>query len=425
MFGGRGKRKGRGGGSSTAAGELASALTTLNSKPFVRFLNNEGGLVSSLAKDTGGDSGESIGQSLASQFPDEHRKLALTIGHYTHSILESERKQFKSAHKSVRSSINSLNQYLADCPDAWMVPLIGPILSRARQIALSCEGEREKCLDEAAQSFLQTLNRVGSDKSAFVSSKRLGMVTVCNNISKVAFYTNNMGVAKSALQMLTRLQTTDKISILDVIPNGEKVTHLFYNGRLQMLDQRFPEAESLLSDAFLSCPDSAKYRNNKTRILVFLLTVKLVQGKYPSPALLRSYKLAATFQGLISAMQTGDVSKFDSVMASRASFFAKLGIYVILHRARLVCFQTLVRRTHHTMSLLKPDDDNFRSRIKIQVLVDVYKSISNGKGIDSEEVECALVCLIANGQIKGYISREHGILVLLKKGTPFPNCVPK
>ena len=52
------------------------------------------------------------------------------------------------------------------------------------------------------------------------------------------------------------------------------------------------------------------------------------------------------------------------------------------------------------MQILKPGDDTFRSRIKIQTLVEVYESVSNGGTIDPEEVECAVVCLIANGHIK-------------------------
>ena len=345
MLGGRGKRKGRGrmgvldggqgGGYNSApsvgrggggiASRLSNALSNQKSAPFVKYLNDDNNDVSKLSAELGADTGDAIGQSLAIQFQDsEHKKLAAMLGHYTHGVLECENRQYISAHKKIRSAISALNQYLADCPDAWMVPMIGPIFSRARRVALACDGQREKCLDEIAQSFLQTLNRVGSDKSPFISSKRLGMVTVCNNISKIAFYSNNMGVAKSALQMLTRLQMTDKISILDVIPNGERVTHLFYNGRLQMLDQRFSEAETNLAEAFSLCPNSARYHNNKTRILVFLTTVKLVQGKYPTPSLLKKYRLTATFQEIITAMQTGDVSKFDNVMASFASFFAKL-----------------------------------------------------------------------------------------------------
>lgn len=125
---------------------------------------------------------------------------------------------------------------------------------------------------------------------------------------------------------------------------------------------------------------------------------------------------------------TGKVAQFDEAMEENATTFAKLGIYVMLHRARTVAFLSLLRRTHEALHLNKPDDEtnNNRTRIKVQMLADAYQEVNDGQPIDLDELECVLVYLIANGHVKGYISRQHRTVVLDKRNNPFPTCpIPK
>eukprot|EP00662_Eupelagonemidae_sp_cell21_P012914 gene12914-49792_t len=69
----------------------------------------------------------------------------------------------------------------------------------------------------------------------------------------------------------------------------------------------------------------------------------------------------------------------------------------MLHRARTVAFLSLLRRTHEALHLNKPDDDNNRTRIKVQMLADAYQEVNDGQPINLDELECVLVYLIANG----------------------------
>lgn len=179
----------------------------------------------------------------------------------------------------------------------------------------------------------------------------------------------------------------------------------------------------MLQSAFEACHKD--YKENKMRILIFLITVKLIQGKFPSKRLLAKYTgLRGLFQPLVDACLTGKVSQFDEAMEENATTFAKLGIYVMLHRARTVAFLSLLRRTHEALYLNKPDDaqDNARTRIKVSLIADAYQEINDGQAIDLDELECVLVYLIANGHVKGYISRQHRTVVLDKRNNPFPTC---
>eukprot|EP01059_Diplonema_ambulator_P004318 TRINITY_DN14013_c0_g1_i2.p1 TRINITY_DN14013_c0_g1~~TRINITY_DN14013_c0_g1_i2.p1 ORF type:complete len:316 (+),score=68.70 TRINITY_DN14013_c0_g1_i2:109-1056(+) len=308
-----------------------------------------------------------------------------------------------------------------------MIGFLGPILNRARRTALNYEqqeGKRGKRMDEVISVIQTTLSKLGTDRNPNpADNKKLGMVIVCNNLSKAAFYTNNMGVIKPSMQMLSRevekSQKEGTQSPLDLATTGQRVTHFYYSGRVKMLEQRFTEAEEDLQNAFSLCHTS--FRKNQVRILVFLITVKLVQGKFPTSLLLSEYGLTTIFQPLVEAIQTGSIKLFDNTMEENASFFAKLGIYVILHRARANCFLTIIRRVHHCLLTLKPDDPNFSSRVKMSHLTAAFEAANAGQETSPDEVECALVCLIANGQVKGYISRQHQTVVL-SKGNPFPNC---
>eukprot|EP01064_Diplonema_japonicum_P033722 TRINITY_DN672_c2_g1_i1.p1 TRINITY_DN672_c2_g1~~TRINITY_DN672_c2_g1_i1.p1 ORF type:complete len:480 (+),score=99.33 TRINITY_DN672_c2_g1_i1:49-1440(+) len=411
---------------------LQMGLEALDPTPFVQLFNNVNGTAEKLWKESGAGSAEELAGKLSPWCIGPHKKIAALVGCFTQGVVESNHDIAK-AHNLMLTAVKNLNQYLGDCSSdncekpSWMVEMLGPILNRTRRIAYlyeQQEGKRGKRMDEVTSALQTSLSKLGSDRTPNIAdSKKRGMVTLCNNLSKAAFHTNNMGVIKPSMQMLSReIEKSSKDgtkSPLDLTTQGQRVTHLFYSGRVSMLEQRFNEAEEDLKAAFKLCHTS--YRKNQIRILVFLVTVKLVQGKFPSSELLAEYGLTAIFQPLVEAIQVGNTHQFDKAIEDNASFFAKLGIYVILHRARMMCFLNLTRRVHYCLVSLKPGDATFSSRVKMAQLTAAYETANNGKTISPDEIECALVCLIANGQIKGYISRQHQTVVL-SKGNPFPGC---
>eukprot|EP01065_Artemidia_motanka_P005576 TRINITY_DN12698_c1_g2_i7.p2 TRINITY_DN12698_c1_g2~~TRINITY_DN12698_c1_g2_i7.p2 ORF type:complete len:460 (+),score=145.77 TRINITY_DN12698_c1_g2_i7:152-1531(+) len=366
-----------------------------------------------------------------------HQKLANVLAFCVVAAVEQHKqKNLVAAHQALISAFKAFNQLLSDVTveqcarPSWLVGIMSTLMPQLREVALLCEraeGKRGKRMDEVASQFQTTLNKCGSDKQAATieQSKKLALVTICNNLAKTAFYTNNMGIVKPALLLLSRevkiFKTTHQVDFLDkYIPMGQRVAHNYFYGRIQMLDQSFQAAEEVLQEAFVNCHRT--YKDNKVRILVFLITVKLIQGKFPSEKLLLKYGvLGRLFQPLVDACMEGNVAQFDAAMEENATTFAKLGIYVMLHRARLVAFLTLIRRTYVALYLLKPEDDVFRSRIKVQTFADAYQAV-NGQSIDLDELECLLVYLISDGHIKGYISRQHRTVVLDRRANPFPQC---
>ncbi|KAJ9467358.1 Protein CSN12-like protein [Diplonema papillatum] len=405
-------------------GRLRAALAVHDVKPFVAFLTNNRS-PGVLWRETGATSVETLAAKLSGWCQGEHRKLGSVLACCSFAMQEFDQNRLTSAHSAMQSAVSNFSGYLDDASPgrcehpAWMLPMLSPLSSRARRIAMAWEGpQRSVRMDEVAAVLRKVFTQLASDRaSSLETSKKLGMITICNELSRIAFCTNNMGVLKSVMGMLASQNEKVKkefgVSLLEAVPVAERVTHKYYSGRFDMLEQKFQDAEQALSEAFACCNTS--YHKNMIRILIFLVTVKLVQGKFPAGPLLEDYGLTSIFQPITDAMKNCNVAQFDQAMEQNASLFAKLGIYVILHRARIVCFLTLIRRVHKALCLIEPNDPNFQTRIKQWMLTEALVLANEGAEVNPEEIECAVVCLIAGGQVKGYISRSLKTVVLSKK----------
>ena len=280
-------------GAASIESTIRQAIATLDAAPLVAFFNNRGDSILLLYRETGSPNGEIIRQRYEQEWCADvhaaHRKLAHLIAGFTIANVDVTKGQHSSAHAHMLTAMRDLNQYLGDCnvdncaKPAWMIPILGPVFNCARRIALGCEhaeaSKKGAKMDEIASLFQTSLNRLVTDRTTnLMESKKQGLLVVCNHLCKAGFYTNNMGILTPTLQLLTkefaRVKAASKISLLEASPCAQRTTHLFYSGRAAMLDQRFTDAEQSLSEAFQSC--HIQYRKNQVRILVFLITVKLV-----------------------------------------------------------------------------------------------------------------------------------------------------
>ncbi|KAL8915746.1 MAG: hypothetical protein Q9172_006694 [Xanthocarpia lactea] len=156
----------------------------------------------------------------------------------------------------------------------------------------------------------------------------------------------------------------------------------------------------------------------------------------------------------MTAIHLGSLSLFTTALAAQESTFVKRRIYLSLERSREQCLRNLLRRCWTlTGNKEKPRvkvqewatavrwsckaigengycDREQRMRFekgeeRMEMYVeDVERRKERGERMDSEmeddEVECLVSGLIYKGLLKGYISRDHGIIVLNRKGEIFP-----
>jgi hypothetical protein len=140
-------------------------------------------------------------------------------------------------------------------------------------------------------------------------------------------------------------------------------------------------------------------------ILSYLLPLHLISSTYPPRQLLLQHpKLNTLYSPLFTAIHTGNLRLFDSHFQKYSSTFLHRRVYLAIERSRQCCLHTLFHRavTEYT-----------GTRIPINVFETALKLC--GSPLDREETECFVANMIYRGWIKGYISRERGIVVLSAK----------
>ena len=96
-------------------------------------------------------------------------------------------------------------------------------------------------------------------------------------------------------------------------------------------------------------------------------------------------------------------------MCARARALLRRGRYLLVERAKIITYRNFFRRIHELdPQANKMDIGKFRRCLQ-----------ATGTEMDADEIECVLANLIYSGYLKGYISHQHGKLVV-SKGVAFP-----
>lgn len=165
------------------------------------------------------------------------------------------------------------------------------------------------------------------------------------------------------------------------------------------------EVESHLDKA-LKISSSQK---NRTKLLRFLVPIKILMGKLPNENLLKKYKLEE-YVHVVKAVKTGNCPLFDNLLKKHVRVWIQQGVYFLLIRARKLVMRNLVK---HVYSIL-----GGKHEIPLPKLEKAFNFKSEEK-YSEEEVQCMLAGLCKNGFVKGYVLIEDGCLFLRKKN-PFP-----
>jgi len=202
-------------------------------------------------------------------------------------------------------------------------------------------------------------------------------------------------------------------------PRGHVVTWKYYCGvfafgkedyeTVQYLQHgwKLIQAQRELSEAYDLALAASKH--NLGLILSYLLPLHLISSTYPSRYLLRQYPdLHTLYAPLFTAIHTGNLHLFNTHLEKYSPIFLRRRVFLAIERSRQCCLRTLF---HRSVSLYEG------TRIPIEVFERALRVC--GERIDREEIECYVANMIYRGWIKGYISRERGMVVLsAKEGFP-------
>lgn len=150
-------------------------------------------------------------------------------------------------------------------------------------------------------------------------------------------------------------------------------------------------------------------------ILTYLIPAHLITThQVPSASLYASHPtLQPLFAPICNTIRAGNLVAFDAALLANEDTFVRRRIYLTLERARDIALRNLFRKVFLV--------GEKKTRVPVETVRRAMGfALAGAEGglrreVEAEEVECLLAGMIYKGLVKGYISREKGIVVLSNK----------
>lgn len=290
----------------------------------------------------------------------------------------------------------------------WALPIMYTVCLDLRLIAQQAEkhrvGSNEKpgeILEKAAECLMGCFRVCAADnRSSEEDTKRLGMLTLVNQLFKVYFRINKLHLCKPLIRAIESSPFKESFSL------SQQITYRYFVGRKSMFDSDYKAANEYLTYAFENCHKLS--RKNKRLILIYLVPVKMLLGYKPTKDVLEKYDVLQ-FWDLVQAVCQGNLKRFDELMDEHESFFIKCGIYLIVDKLKIIAYRNLFRKVYLILNT---------HQIPVEALQDALVYLGQ-TDVDLDETQCIVANLIYEGKIKGYISHQHRKVVVSKQN-PFP-----
>lgn len=290
----------------------------------------------------------------------------------------------------------------------WFLPVMYTVCLDLRLLAQRAElvnaGTTDKpgeILEKAAECLMGCFRVCAADnRSSEEDTKRIGMLTLVNQLFKVYFRINKLHLCKPLIRAIESSPFKESFSL------SQQITYRYYVGRKAMFDSDYKAADEYLTYAFENCHKLSK--KNKRLILIYLVPVKMLLGYIPSRQVLEKYDVIE-FWDLVQAVCQGNLKLFDELMEKHETFFIKCGIYLIVDKLKIIAYRNLFRKVYLILNT---------HQIPVEALQAALTSLGQ-TDVDLDETQCIVANLIYEGKIRGYISHQHRKVVVSKQ-IPFP-----
>ncbi|KAF9691936.1 hypothetical protein EKO04_010107 [Ascochyta lentis] len=276
-------------------------------------------------------------------------------------------------------------------------------------------------LEEAARVFNRIFALCLGDRNPEISeSRKWGVYCVANLQFKTYFKLKAISLSKNVVRSI---EAQSDLPPFHLYVKAHRVTYRYYTGVLAFLQEDYTKAEKNLEEAWEACHSAAE--KNKALILTYLIPCRLItQHVVPkAPLLAESPRLERIFGPLVACIRKGDLTGFDKALAEGEPEFVRRRIFLTLERSRDIALRNLLRKVYLAGGyddLKEGQTEKDRVRKSRIPLVNFAAALRmGGQAVEDDEVECLLANQIFKGLMKGYISREHAMVVLNKKGA-FP-----
>uniref|UniRef100_A0A0K0FF88 CSN12-like protein n=1 Tax=Strongyloides venezuelensis TaxID=75913 RepID=A0A0K0FF88_STRVS len=343
-----------------------------------------------------------------SELPDEFckliKKLIVAFDYYLEGKYDKAFTEHAEAIKVLTGEVSNNNK------TNWFLPIVYALADNQKHLAgkiglndfdsrrneayLNCSG--------VIRSILTMCS--GDSKTRKDISKRVGLVNILNHCMRLGFLTSNF----TGLAPVINLIENDE-ELQGFATKKDLVMYNYYLGKHSLFEDELERAEKCLSFAlYNNHPD---YTENRKKILVYLITVKLLLGSAPPKKLLCESGLEA-FLPVIQAVVDGNLSHLDKALEKHESFFIQYGILLLLEKLKQTTFLILFKKMYY---------DVFISQHLIPIKAYYLALLAqNYTEYDEKSVEALLAVMISEKKIRGYLSHSHRMIVLSKQN-PFGN----
>ncbi|XP_052886108.1 enhanced ethylene response protein 5 isoform X2 [Gossypium arboreum] len=277
------------------------------------------------------------------------------------------------AYHAFEKFANAFIQEFRNWESAWALQALYVIAYEIRVLAeradreLSSNGKSPEKL-KGAGSFLMKVFGVLAGKGP----KRVGALYVTCQLFKIYFKLGTVHLCRSVIRSIE----TARIFDFEEFPRRDKVTYMYYTGRLEVFNENFPAADHKLSYALTHC--NPLREANIRMILKYLIPVKLSLGILPKTCLLEKYNLLE-YNDVVQALTRGDLRLLRHALQEHEDQFLRSGVYLVLEKLELQVYQRLVKKIYF---IQKQKDPGKAHQLKLEVIVKALKWLEMDMDLD-------------------------------------------
>ncbi|KAJ0971629.1 hypothetical protein J5N97_019588 [Dioscorea zingiberensis] len=345
---------------------------------------------------------------LVDQIDDQVQLFAEIVSPLLRCLQSFRAGQFAEAYVSFEKSANAFLQEFRNWESSWAMAAMYTVAHEIRILAekadkeLALLGKNPEKL-QAAGSFLMKVFGVLAGKV----SKRVGALYITCQLFKIYFKLGTVHLCRSVIRSIDTARMFD----FEEFPVRDKVTYMYYTGRLEVFNENFPAADEKLMYALMHC--NPQREANIRMILKYLIPVKLSLGILPKLWLLEKYNLIE-YKDIVSSLKSGDLRLLRHALVEHEARFLKSGVYLVLEKLELQVYQRLIKKIY---IIQKEKDPSKAHQVKLETIVKALKWLE--LDMDMDEVECIVAILIYKNLMKGYFAHKSKVVVL-RKQDPFP-----
>ncbi|XP_024531356.1 enhanced ethylene response protein 5 isoform X1 [Selaginella moellendorffii] len=269
---------------------------------------------------------------------DKHAPLGEMLLHHTRAMQCYHQNRYVDAYNSLEKSANAFLQEYRNWESTWAMEALHVIVYALRTVGEMADREMAmngKAPDKlkGAGSFLMKVFGAIQGKGP----KRVGALYVTCQLFKIYFKLGTVHMCRSVIRSID----TSRFFDFEDFPAKDRVTYMYYTGRLEVFNDNVSAADRKLTYALERCDPFKKA--NIRMILKYLVPVRLALGVLPKESLLTKYNLSE-YIDVVRALKRGDVRLLRRALKANENNFFRSGVYLVLEKLESHVYRRLLRK---------------------------------------------------------------------------------